>query len=243
MTKEPSPCGKGLQGRAPREPLKVWQAPLLDEGAHTALYPYNQLREILTPEDCRPAIQDEALPLEAEFGTSIAQPLYDLIWTLNTGAGVFTSHTVITKPGHPPHYDWAKHDIAVAIIILSRHHDENFNKDAVMTSVDELCRIISAQAPTQDYTGWHLSVGPCNVTFNTDMAVTTFRTTLPTDTRGFGIQLIIGGAANGRQTAATRWKNAVSFVNNGVRRTQQGPNVRPAAPHRHAIPGALPPTR
>jgi hypothetical protein len=220
--------------------LKVWLAPLLDEGAATAVYPYAQLREILTPGDCRRAVLDETQPLEVEFGQALVRPLYDLLWSLNCGAGVFTSHTVVAPPNHQPPVDWAKSYVAAATIILSRNQREHYDQSACAASVDELARIISASAPTHDATGWHLSVGPCNVIFTRDMAVTTFRSFLAGDTKGYGCQLVIGGAANSRRTAAIRWSQAVTFVNNAIQRTQHLKGTTPAAPHRHTIPGALP---
>ncbi len=240
MTRHPTHYRKNQQGGHQHDPLRVWRAPLLDEGPTTAVYPYAQLRDIQTPADCRRAVLDETSPLETEFGMTILQPLYELLWTLNCGAGVFTSHTVVAKPGHRAPYDWAKHYVAVAIITLSRNNAEHFEQDACQQSCDELGRIIRATAPAQDHTGWYLSVGPCNVIFTTDMSVTTFRTTLPRDTKGFGCQLIIGGAASNRRTAATRWSQATTFVNNNIKRTQTGTNTVPAPPHQHALPGALP---
>src|SRR5437879_459878 len=113
-----------------REPLKIWRAPLVDEGPTTAVYPYVQLREILDPADCRRAVLDETLPLEEEFSREIVQPYYDLLWTLNCGVGVFTSHTAVAPPNHKPPFSWAKSYVAVAIILLSRHQGEHLDKDA-----------------------------------------------------------------------------------------------------------------
>lgn len=150
------------------EPLKVWRSALIDEGLLTAVYPYIQLHEIQRPEDCRRGILEETLPHETEFGSTIVQPLYDLVWTLNRGAGMFTSHTAIAPPNQKPPYDWAKHYVAVAIITLSRNHNDHLSQEACLQTVDELGRIISASAPTQDHTGWYLSVGPCNVIYTSE---------------------------------------------------------------------------
>ena len=222
-----------------RELTKVWRAPLVNEGPTTAVYPYVQLREIQTPADCRSAIIDETGPLETEFGPVTVQPAYDLLWTLNCGAGVFTSHTVVAPPHRQPPYAWAKQYVAVAIIVLARDQREHSDQDTCMHAADQLGRIISARAPTRDSTGWYLSVGACNVIFTREMSRTTFRSSLPGDVRGYGVQLIVGGAANNRRTAAIRWSHAVTFVNDAIRRTQQGENVMPAVPHRHTMPGAL----
>jgi hypothetical protein len=240
MTRQPTHAGANRQGRPEREPLRVQRAPLNYEGPLTAIYPYAQLREIQNPADCRRIALDETSPLETEFGALIVQPLYDLLWTLNCGAGVFTSHTAVAKPGHRAPYDWAKHYVAVAIITLSRNNAEHFDSDACQQACDELGCIITATAPTQDYTGWYLSVGPCSVTFTSDMSLTTFQSFLPGDTNGFGCQLIIGGSANNRRTAALRWSKAITFVNDNIKRTQTGTNAIPAAPHQHALHGALP---
>jgi hypothetical protein len=223
-----------------REPFRVLRAPLLDEGLSTAVYPYVHLKEILTPEDCRRAVIDETEALEVEFGRAIVEPLYKLLWTLNRGAGVFTSHIVVAPPSHPPPFPWAKSYVAVAIILLSRNQTEHRDEKAVTACVDELGRIISIEGPTQDATGWRVSVGPCNVIFTTEMSLTTFSAVLPGDTKGYGCQFIVGGAASNRPHAAQRWGGALNFVNRAIQRRQQGDNVQPAPPHRHLIAGALP---
>jgi hypothetical protein len=223
-----------------REPLKVWRLSLVDEGRTTAIYPYVQLREILDPDDWRLAIIDEIGRLEEEFGQAIVQPLYELLWVLNSGAGMFTSHTTVAPYNHQSPYNWAKNYVGVAIITLSRNHAEHLDIDACQRTVDELGHIISARAPQQDSTGWYLTVGSCNVIFTREMSLTSFRSFLPEHIKGYGCQLIIGGAANNRRTAAIRWSQAVTFVTSAIHRTQQGENVIPAMPHRHAIPGALP---
>lgn len=202
------------------------------------MYPYTQLREIQRPEDCRRAVIDETQALEDEFGQATVQPLYDLIWVLSCGAGV-TSHVVVARPHVRSPFDWAKTYVAAAVIILSRHPSEHFDKDACMNSVDELVRIITAQAPTRNFTGWYLSVGPCNVIFTREMSLTTFRTLLPGDTMGYGCQIVVGGAASNRRTAATRWSQAVAFVTSAIRRTQHNANMIPAMPHRHILPQHL----
>jgi hypothetical protein len=75
------------------------------------------------------------------------------------------------------------------------------------------------------------------VVFTGEMALTTFRAASIGDGKGFGCQLIVGGAASGRAKAAERWSRAVSFVNSALRRSLQGENVRPAPPHRHVLDG------
>jgi hypothetical protein len=46
---------------------------LRDEGLHTAVYFYFKLKNILTPEDCRPAVLEETEPLEREFGRPVVE--------------------------------------------------------------------------------------------------------------------------------------------------------------------------
>jgi hypothetical protein len=226
--------------RAKSEPLRIYRPPLIDEGLATAIYPYVKLKEILCPDDCRRAVIDETEVLELDFGHATVEPLYKLLWTLNGAGGVFTSHIVIAKPNHPPPFAWAKSYVAVAIILLSRDRKEHQNEKAVTACADELGRIISAEEPTQDSTGWRISVGPCNVVFTTEMSLTTFGAVSLGDTIGYGCQLIVGGAASNRRRAAQRWGGALNFVNIALHRKQQGDNVQPATPHRHLIAGALP---
>jgi hypothetical protein len=92
---------------------------LIDEGPRTAVYPYAQLREMMAPEECRNAVLDETSTLESEFGLDLVQPLYQLLWTLNSSAGVFTSHTVAAPREHKPPLDWAREYVAVAVICLA----------------------------------------------------------------------------------------------------------------------------
>jgi len=219
-----------------REPLKVWIDSLRDEGPRTAVYPYVQLREILAPNDCRQAVLDQTEALEVEFGRPILQPLYDLLWTLNGNVGVFTSHTVSAPRSHRPPYDWATDYVAIAIICLSRNERDHLSQDACIEMVNELGRVISRYAPEEDTSGWRISVGPCNMIFTPEMSLTTFRSLLPGDTKGYGCQLIVGGAAGKRHRAASRCSRALAFVNTAISRAVQN-NAIPATPHRHLLPG------
>jgi hypothetical protein len=220
-----------------RESFEVKRAPCLDEGLRTAVYPYVQLKEILKPADCRHAILDESQALEAEFGLVAVQPLYNLLWTLNCASGVFTSHTGIAPRNHPPPFEWARCFVAAAIILLSRNRSEHHDEKCAMACADELGRLIGSQPSTRLTTGWNVSVGLCNVLFTTEMDLTTFRSVLPTDAKGYGCQLIVGGAASNRSKAVQRWGDALHFVNSAIQRTQRGDNVRAEAPHRHLLPG------
>src|SRR6266568_902898 len=79
---------------------------LRDEGPHTAVYPYFKLKNILTLEDCRPGVLEETEPLEREFGRPVVEPLYHLLWILNAGRGVCTSHTTVSPADWPSPFDW-----------------------------------------------------------------------------------------------------------------------------------------
>jgi hypothetical protein len=209
---------------------------LFDEGAHTAVYPYAQLKEILRLDDVRDAVLDETCFLEELAGRAVVDPFYELIWTLNGCAGVFTSHVAVTPPGYPPPYTWAKAYVASAIILLSRNSNDHQNAAGVQAATAELLRTIASSplVEGQNPTGWYVSVGPVNVIFTNEMSKTTFAdTSVTSDRRGFGCQLIIGGAANSRLNASARWSRAAAFVGDTLKQVQHSSGAIPAPAHQH----------
>ena len=196
----------------------VLRAPIRDEGNHAAVYPYEQHKVIAKAEDCRPTVLDETLQLESEFGRPVVEPLYKLLWTLNDF--VQTSHTAVAPKAAPvpPQCEGARDFVAVDIVCVqssltgvrgSGNYGKWFDRDGGDACADELCRILVSVEGVRNTDGWYIAVGPCVMTYP------------PTLGRGFGCELIIGGAANGRSEAAERWSRAVSFVDDALHSLRQ----------------------
>jgi len=200
---------------------------LHDEGERTAIYPYEQLREIQTVDAVRSAVFDETRPLEGEFGSSVVAPLHHLIWVLNGNRGVFTSHTAVAPPIHPSSFPWAKAFVGVAIIMLSRAKAEWHDRAAVDQACRELLRELNAAKVPANTTGWRVSVGPVNVIFDYPQPLGL------SQQPGFGTQLIVSGSAGSRPKAAERCAAAASFISDVLETLQRRAGRRPAPPFRH----------
>lgn len=210
-----------------------------DERTLLAVYPYTKLREIQTPADARDALLDQTQALEEEFGPDAMTPLYQLVWTLNSCSGVFTSHTAIA-PNQSYDPPLKKAYVAVQFTLLSRNREDHHDDAACLSMVQGLKKLLSCRTPESDYTDWQIDVGPCDVIFTKEMASTTFRSVLPDDRRGCGCELTIGGMGDTRNMAAQRFTQALIFVDDTLQQFRG--NLAPAPPHRHLIPGMLPKT-
>lgn len=80
----------------------IVSGPLTDEGFTTAAFPYNKLQSVRCREDCRLAALEESSAFEAEFGLDLARPFYDILWYLNTRAGILTSHSAFSTEAFRP---------------------------------------------------------------------------------------------------------------------------------------------
>lgn len=218
-----------------REGFKVLRLALANEGGNTAVYPYKQLREIQIPDDCRAAIADEIQSLETEFGASAVQPLLELLWTANSIPGLFTSHTAVAPAQARPPFEWAKSYVACVVVLLSRSRLKHFDLRAMQCTAEQFAAAFCTESPEQNPTGWHVGVGVCNVIFTPEMELSTFRTPQSGDMTGYGVQLLVGGAAGSRERAAKRWAAALSFVSAAIRRASKFN----AMPHRHLLPGVI----
>jgi hypothetical protein len=208
----------------------LFVAELEDEGEHTAIYPYEQLREIQSADAVRSAVFDETKALEDQFGPSAVAPLHRLIWVLNGNRGVFTSHTAVAPVTHASSFSWAKAFVGAAIIMLSRDKAEWHDRAAVNQTCQELLRALNAAGVPDNTTGWRISVGPVNVIFDYPHPLGLAQRP------GFGTQLIVSGSANSRPKAAERCAAAASFVSDALEALQRRAGQRPAPPFRHRPP-------
>ena len=210
---------------------------LHDEGPHTAVYPYFKLKNILKPGDCRPAVLEETEPLEREFGRPVVEPLYRLLWILNAGRGVCTSHTSISPVDWKSPFDWARHYIGSGIITLSRNPSEQHNLTVANEMVVEFGRTLagSSYLDQQNTTGWFVNIFPVHINFGYESEIT-----MPDGTRqkgvrdwpGYGSEIVISGSASSRAKAAERWSRCVSFVADTLHQLQTT-NATPADSYDH----------
>jgi hypothetical protein len=178
---------------------------LVDEGSEAgALYPYSLLKNILSREDCREAILDETISLEQEFGRDQVEPLYQLLWTLNTIEDICTSHTNTSPLDRKSPFEWARHFVGAAIIILPRKLEARRGLREAEGMAGALCyKLGTNQSVPSDTTGWQIRVFPTTV----------YHQTYGGDRwRGYAHRIVISGSAGTRRHAAERWARAVTFV-------------------------------
>ncbi len=204
---------------------------LLDEGMHTAVYPYFKLRNILKAEDARTAVLEETEPLEREFGRPLVEPFYRLVWTLNTGKEVCTSHTTVSKPDHKSPFEWARNYLGTGVTILPRNQTDQHNRRIAEEMVNELGRTLieSPFLARQNTTGWRVIIRPANINIGYEAVLTKPDGRIESgvcDYRGYGCDIIISGSASSRRKACERWNSCVCFIAD----TLQG---GPAPPHDH----------
>jgi hypothetical protein len=231
-----SRMARGTQGKPDLSWL--WRRALIEEGPHTAAYPYFGLREILSLEDCRPAVFDETQALEAEFGRALVEPLYRLIWALNTGKDSCTSHTAISPPDHKSPFAWAGHYLGSELITLPRLQSERHDVAVANEMVETLGRILAASPllERQNTKGWRVIVRPTNVSAVYEVLAAApggGHRTLVREHRAYGCGLIVSGSASSRVKACERWSRCVAFVAETLHHLQTMDGAVPALPHRH----------
>lgn len=210
---------------------------LRDEGSRTAVYPYFKLKNILTPEDCRPAALEETEALEREFGRAIADPIYRLLWVLNTAKGVCTSHTTISPANWKSPFDWARHYVGSAIITLPRDSAEQHDRRVAAELVQELGQTLAVSRflHRHNTTGWFVIICPVTINFGYETEITMPDGATQKGVRdwpGYGCELIISGSASSRAKAGERWSGCVSFVADTLHDLQTK-NAIPADPYNH----------
>jgi hypothetical protein len=129
------------------------------------LYPYPLLNNILSPEDSRQAVIDDTRPLEQEFGSSCVEPLYRLLWRINTVEDVFTSHLSVSSPETRCPFDWATAFIGTSVVIMPRNQFHRHELERAIGMAGMLARTIAANsARAANTSGWHVRVFPAVVT-------------------------------------------------------------------------------
>lgn len=204
------------------------------EGERTsALFPYAQLRNILTREDVRLAVADECRLLEEEFGTALLEPFFDLIWLMNTNAGMFTTHTNVAPADRTPPFAWARTQVAAQIICLSRESWRHQHLPSSEALAAWLRRLVGKQNPPRNTTGWMIATGPTPMTLlhlrHPDVPYPYCDGDI-IERAGFGCVLRIRGCANSRSSAAERFQAAVSFVRDTFKRALDSGEVPRAEP-------------
>jgi hypothetical protein len=201
-----------------------------------ALYPYAQLRNILSPQDIRPAVLDECGPLEAEFGRAAIDPFYRLLWLMNTTPAMFTTHTNVAPSHLKPPFEWARTQVAAQIIAHSRNPAAHDSRPATTALTAWLGGLIAKGAPASDTRGWMISVGLTPMTLirlrHVD-APYPYRDEDLIHAPGFGCVVRIRGCANSRSKAAERWRAAAAFIADLIGQAQQQGRLDRAEPHRH----------
>jgi len=225
------------ENRVKKEPIRwLTRGALIDEGAHTAVYPYIKLRNILTKEDCRKAALEETQPFENEFGRDAVQPFYDLLWELNNRAGVFTSHCGASGPEFRPYpKEWAC-GIGTHIIFLPRKYKEQNSLQACEGIVDNLGRTLASSSSARESSaiGRWIQISAVHVNYYCEEfdAGSGILREVSTLRRGFGCQLLLAGAGATRPEAATRWGETCSFIGEVLAPVKAAP---PAEPFDHSL--------
>jgi hypothetical protein len=133
------------------------RAILVDEGPTRALFPYPLFRNILSPSDCRTAVLNETAAFEQEFGASVVQPFYELLWRFNTITDVFSSHATVSPPDRPSPFEWAKAFIGSATILLPRYQDSRHDVQTAEGMANMLTRLLAdSKFCPNDTTGWRI---------------------------------------------------------------------------------------
>lgn len=211
------------------------------EGEGTpALYPYAQLRNIVAHEDVRDAIKDECGPVENEFGLAFMEPLYRLMWRLNTLPALFTTHLSMAPRDLKPPLEWARTQVATQIIALSRNPAAHVDRASADALSDWLLELISTAKGTTDTVGRMISVGPTPMTLirlRRPEAPYPYRDEDLIEIPGFGIVLRIRGCGNSRVTAAQRWSAAVKALAEVIEQAQNCRQLGNVRPHQHLCDG------
>jgi hypothetical protein len=204
----------------------------MDEGPTRALYPYSQLKNILSPQGCRQAVLDETTTFEQEFGRDVVQPFYDLLWRLNTVVDVFTSHGTVSPPNRESPFDWAKAFVGSAVILLPRNQHLRHQLPDADGRAGMLTRLLAESKfiPTdpRETMGWQVLIYPTTMTLLYDVVLTNDDRSFvlpqaPEERLGFGHEIVISGSAGTRDRAAERWSNAIRFVLDTMTPLPSGP--------------------
>ncbi len=193
----------------------IVSGPLTDEGFRTAVFPYNKLRSIRGRGDCRLAALEESSTFEAEFGLGLVRPFYDILWYLNTRAGILTSHSAFSTAAFRPN---GQSGIAAHIVFLSRDHNARLSLDANMRLLQTLGTRLANCAFRKDRikgTDHWIRLLPvyvdywCRLIDDKDGILVE---TPAVSQRGYGCQIEICAMAAGRRPAAEIWSKTCMFV-------------------------------
>lgn len=206
------------------------------EGQRPALYPYAQLRNILKPGDVEVAVGDECAGLQKEFGLTLIQPVYELIWLLNTNATLFTTHTNVAPRDLKPPFEWARTEVAIQLVCLGRDMSSHKYLAAAETLAESFRRLLVKQPGPRNPTGWMIATGPTPMTLihlrRSDVPYP-YRDEDLIELRGFGCVIRIRGCGSSRISAAQRFGAAVSFVRDAFKQTLDNAEIGRATPHVH----------
>ena len=162
--------------------------------------------------------------LETEFGEELVQPVYQLLWRLNTISDVFTSHFAASPIDHRSSFAWASRFVGTAITILAREQEKRHSQEAARGMAGMLARLLLAtEVIPEDTAGWHIRVLPTLIdlahqTALVDATGATFPAGETEERVGFGHEIVISGSAGTRRRTAQRWPKAAAFVRNALNR-------------------------
>lgn len=170
-------------------------------------FPYRLYRRILSPTDCRCAVIDETEPLENEFGRESLRPLYRLLWLLNRGDAVKTTHLIerrARRAQNPPGYDWARENVGVNIILHSGYEHEWLDNQVADALKFELLNLLASSPPAPNATsrGWYLGVTTIRIYHYWQEDVHS----------ALGVELQTSGFAGTRHRAGQRWAAMIRHV-------------------------------
>jgi len=191
---------------------------LVDAGEHRALYPYPLLGNIRSASECRTCALNETEAFEEEFGRDLVQPLYNLLWRLNTIGDIFTSHTSVSPLDRKSPFEWAKAFIGSSMLIMTRDQQGRHSLQAAQGRAGMLARVLAGSkvVPT-DTTGWQIRLFPTtvNLAYQTGLGTPDGNIIIPQgneERTGFAHEIVITGSAGNRRRAAERWARAITFV-------------------------------
>ncbi len=207
--------------------------PVLDPTPNRALYPYPLLNNILSAADCREAVIDETASLEQEFGRDLVEPIYQLLWRVNTIEDVFTSHLSVSPPDYEPPFVWAKCFVGTSIVILPRKQADRHERRAAEGMANMLGRaFLGSRFIPRDTAGLQIRLFPTTVDLAYQIVMVDSKgSVFPTNESewqiGYGHEIVISGSAGTRRRAAERWSRTTVFV------LQTLASLREAPPHQH----------
>lgn len=187
---------------AESEWLKFSRSPK-DYGDRNPVFPYRLYKPIQVAAHVRPAVLEETAALEDEFGVSVIEPFYRLLWNLNRSTSFMTTHC-IGASNIPNGFEWASNVVGTYVLLTFRNAEERFDVARHETLRDEFCRML-VQSPHLPKTrsGWYVRLAPVYMRYGT-----------PPEGQetGFAIELKTLGLAGARRRAAERWSTVCDFV-------------------------------